>query len=62
MAQYKVENALLDGFKVGDVVSESDFAQGINIEALVEGGFLSVNGKIKSTPVAEPAAEENTKG
>jgi hypothetical protein len=62
MAQYKVENALLDGFKVGDVVSESDFAQGINIEALVEGGFLSVSGKLKSTFVAEPAAEENTKG
>ena len=62
MAQYKVENALLDGFKVGDIVSESDFAQGIHIEALIEGGFLSVNGKIKSTSVAEPATEENTKG
>jgi hypothetical protein len=61
MAQYKVENALLDGFKVGDIVSESDFAQGINIEALIEGGFLSTQGKTKTTTVAEPVIEENTK-
>lgn len=63
MAQYKVENALLDGFKVGDTVSDSDFAEGINIEALIEGGFLSLSGKAKISPVVEAtAAEEITKG
>ena len=50
MTSYKVESALLDGFTVGDVVTESDFAEGVNVDALVEGGFLSVN---KSKTVAE---------
>lgn len=54
MAQYKVESALLDGFNVGDVVSESDFAEGINVDALVEGGFLSV---AKSKTAAEKQPE-----
>lgn len=53
MAQYKVESELLDGFTVGDVVSEKDFADGINIDALVEGGFLSTN-KSKSSADKQP--------
>lgn len=56
MAQYKVESELLDGFKVGDVVSDSDFADGINIEALIDGGFISPN-KTKTAPTAEPVKE-----
>lgn len=41
MAQYKVESELLDGFKVGDVISDSDFPEGTNIDALLDGGFIT---------------------
>lgn len=57
MAQYKVESPLVDGFAVGDTVSESDFAEGTNIEALVEGGFLSATNKPKSTTADKPLTE-----
>jgi hypothetical protein len=57
MAQYKVESGLLEGFAVGDVVSETDFTEGINIEALVEGGFLSVTSKPKNTLADKPQVE-----
>lgn len=57
MAQYKVESPLLDGFAVGDTVTESDFAEGINVDALVDGGFLSPV-KTKTAPApAEPVKE-----
>lgn len=57
MAQYKVESELLDGFKVGDVVNESDFAEGINIDALIEGGFISPNKTKTAAPTAEPVKD-----
>lgn len=56
MAQYKVESPLLDGFKVGDVISASDFADGTNIDALLDGGFISIN-KSKASAPAEPVKE-----
>lgn len=54
MAQYKVESELIDGHNVGDIVTEADFAEGINIDALVDGGFLSVT---KSKTAAEKQPE-----
>jgi hypothetical protein len=57
MAQYKVESALLDGFALGDTVSESDFAEGINVDALIEGGFLSATNKPKNTLADKPQVE-----
>jgi hypothetical protein len=57
VAQYKVESGLLDGFAVGDIVSESDFAEGTNVDALVEGGFLSATSKPKSVLADKPQAE-----
>lgn len=56
MAQYKVESPLLDGFKVGDVITESDLGEGINIDALIDGGFITPN-KTKPAPTAEQAKD-----
>ncbi len=56
MAQYKVESELLDGFKVGDVVADSDFAEGINIDALIDGGFISAV-KSKAATTTESVKE-----
>lgn len=50
MAQYKIESDRLDGFAVGAVVDESAFAEGTNVAALVEGGFIS--------PAVKRAAEK----
>lgn len=57
MAQYKVESDRLEGFKVGDIVTESDFAEGVNVDALVEGGFISPNKAKTAAPAAEPAKD-----
>lgn len=57
MAQYKVESERLEGFKAGDVVTESDFAEGVNIDALIEGGFISPNKTKTAAPAAETAKD-----
>lgn len=60
MAQYKIESPLLDGFTVGDLVSASDFAEGTNLDALVEGGFITLS-KAKPEPKSE-LPKESTNG
>jgi hypothetical protein len=40
MANYLVTSARLAGFKLGDVVTSDDL-DGVNIEALIEGGHIS---------------------
>lgn len=50
MSQYKIESDRLDGMALGSIVSASDFAEGINIQALIEGGFIS--------PVTKRTAEK----
>ncbi len=40
MAQYKVISDSVSGAEKGKVVTESDFPEGTNFEALVEGGHL----------------------
>ena len=56
MAQYKIESPLVDGFKVGDIVDASNFADGINIDALLDGGFIST-AKSKTATPTEPVKE-----
>lgn len=52
MTQYKIESDRLEGFSVGAVVEESAFAEGTNVAALVEGGFIS--------PAAKRAADKQS--
>ena len=57
MAQYKIESPLVDGHEVGDTVNETAFAEGVNIDALVEGGFISVVGSKSKTEAKAPVEE-----
>lgn len=42
MTQYKVTSDLVSGMDKGELVSEKDFAEGTNFEALVSAGHLAV--------------------
>lgn len=56
MNQYKIESDRIDGMAQGSTVSASDFAEGTNIEALIEGGFITVVSKRaaeKTAPISE---------
>jgi hypothetical protein len=40
MAQYKVISGMLEGKKVGDIVSDAEL-EGLNIQALIDGEHIS---------------------
>jgi hypothetical protein len=53
MNQYKIESDRIDGMAQGSIVSASDFAEGTNLDALIEGGFITVASKraAEKTPI-----------
>ena len=50
MTQYKILSDLISVAPQGKVVSESDFPEGTNIDALVEGGHIVQVKQEKSLP------------
>jgi hypothetical protein len=57
MANYLVTSARLAGFKPGDVVTSDDL-DGVNIEALVEGGHISTQSAKKPAKTKDTNEKE----
>jgi len=57
MANYLVTSTRLAGFKPGDVVTSTDL-DGVNIEALIEGGHISTQTAKKSAKTKDTDEKE----
>ena len=57
MANYLVTSTRLAGFKPGDVVTTTDL-DGVNIEALIEGGHISTQTAKKSAKTKDTNEKE----
>jgi hypothetical protein len=57
MANYIVTSARLAGFKLGDIVTDSDL-HGSNIEALIESGHISTHTVKKSAKTKDTDEKE----
>lgn len=57
MANYIVTSTRLAGFKPGDVVTSADL-DGVNIEALIEGGHISTQTAKKSAKTKDTNEKE----
>jgi len=55
MAQYKVISGMLEGKKVGDIVSDAEL-EGLNIQALIDGEHISTQSS-KSLKTSEDTKE-----
>jgi len=55
MAQYKVISGMLEGKKVGDIVSDAEL-EGLNIQALIDGEHISTQSS-KSSKTSDDTKE-----
>ncbi len=58
MTSYMVTSNKLAGFKIGDTVTDKDL-EGVNVEALVDGGHLSTQSTKKSGKTKETETDKD---
>lgn len=58
MATFKVISDRLQGMQPGEMVNEADFAKGVNVSALVQGGHLEPTGTKTSKIEDKPQIKE----